>query len=111
MVRYIVIFIGVVIVEGDNLKRDCLECHTLHSIPSEMIYRRYLMSYSSKDKIKKRIFEYLQNPNPKTSIMPPQFFLKFTMKRKSLLEESIMRERIDEFISHYDVEGRISISK
>ncbi len=91
------------------LQKDCLDCHALHSIPSEMIYRRYLMKYSSKDIIKQKIFDYIKKPNQKDSIMPQQFFLKFKMKEYSLLSDKIIKERIDSFIIYYDVNERFFI--
>ncbi len=91
------------------LQKDCLACHIKYSIPSEMIYRRYLMKYSSKDRIRQKIFEYIKNPNQEKSIMPKPFFLKFKMKESSLLNDIRIKEQIDSFILYYDVKERFFV--
>ncbi len=92
-----------------ELKRDCLLCHQEQKIPSEFIYRRYLMKYSSKETIKKRLFTYLQSPAQKNSIMPPQFFGKYMVKEPVLLKDEILKERIDAFIQFYDISRKIYV--
>ena len=94
-----------------SLERDCLSCHQLHSIPSQMIYKRYLMKYSSKKTIKEKIVTYLQNPSKDDSIMPPQFFLKFAMKEKSSLTDKQMNALVDDFIEHYDISKKLFIPR
>ncbi len=65
------------------------------------------MKYSSKKIIKEKIYAYLQNPSRDDSIMPPQFFLKFTMKEKSLLTDQQMNTLVDDFIVHYDISKKL----
>jgi len=94
-----------------SLQRDCLACHQLHSIPSQMIYRRYLMKYSSKKIIKEKILDYLKNPFQENSIMPAQFFLKFKMKESSPLSSKEMNMLIDAYIEYYDVSKKLFTPK
>ena len=89
------------------LKKNCLECHVSQKIPSELIYRRYLLTYSTHKKIKETLFEYLKNPTKETSIMPKQFFLKFPEKKGLDLNETVLKESIDEYLNYFDVRGKL----
>ena len=112
MVKHIlfITFTTIILFAQENslsLQRECLSCHQLHSVPSQMIYRRYLMKYSSKKRVKEKIFAYLQNPSKENSIMPAQFFLKFMMKEKSHLSDKQMNQLIDAYIEHYDISKKL----
>jgi hypothetical protein len=73
-------------------------------IPSELIYRRYLLYYSSKDVIREKMYRYLKNPKKENSIMPRQFFLKFPMKRKVEINGTKL---IDEYMDFFDIKARL----
>ena len=91
------------------LETACLACHRTQQIPSEMIYRRYLMRYSSKETIKKKITAYLKHPSTDTSIMPTPFFRKFPLKKATTLNDTKLERLIEAYIAHYDVDGKIVI--
>jgi len=88
---------------SNNLETKCLKCHQKQKIPSELIYRKYLMKYSDKQTIQKKIFEYLKNPQKENSIMPKQFFLKFPMKDRVDLNDTILTKEVYEYIDYFDV--------
>jgi hypothetical protein len=90
-----------------SLEKKCINCHKKQKIPSELIYRRYLMRYSDKQTIQKKIFEYLKNPKEKNSIMPKQFFLKFPMKKRVDLNNTILKKEIDRYMDAFDVKKRL----
>ncbi len=92
-----------------SLERNCLACHEAQQIPSEMIYRRYLMRYSSKKTIKEKMFAYLKHPSVEASIMPAPFFRKFPLKEASQLKKKELEALIEDYINHYDVDNRIVI--
>ena len=85
------------------LKENCLNCHQEQKIPSELIYRRYLLKYSTHTAIQQTLFEYLKNPTKETSIMPKQFFLKFPEKKALDLNETALQESIEEYLDYFDV--------
>jgi len=68
-----------------ELERECLQCHTAQKIPSEAIYRRY------------------------KSVMPPQFFNKFSLTGRSELDDAALHQRVDEYIDYFDVVPRLYI--
>lgn len=92
-----------------SLQKECLQCHTQQQIPSEMIYRRYLLKYSSKALIRKKIFAYFKAPSPEVSIMPAPFFKKFPIKKRSSLDDQTLKELIDAYIRKFDVDKKIYI--
>jgi len=84
-----------------ELKNSCLNCHIKQKIPSELIYRRYLLRYSSQKLIREKILQYLKNPQKENSIMPKQFFLKFPMKKGVDLNNTHL---IDEYLDFFDIQ-------
>jgi len=92
------------------LEKACLSCHQAQQIPSEMIYRRYLMRYASKETIKKKIAAYLKHPSIDTSIMPAPFFRKFPLKKATTLDDKRLERLVEAYIAHYDVDGKIVIA-
>jgi len=87
----------------------CLSCHKTQSIPSEMIYRRYLLKYSSKDRIREKIYNYLRSPKRENSIMPPQFFSKFPLKEPIDMRDKELQNMIDGYIEYYDVNHKLFV--
>ena len=92
-----------------DLERECLQCHAAQKIPSEAIYRRYLLKYSSKETIRQKMFSYLRSPSVEKSIMPPQFFSKFPLTGRSELDNETLRQRVDDYIDYYDVNPRLYV--
>ncbi len=94
-----------------NLEINCLSCHTQQQIPNQLIYRRYLMKYSTDKRMEEAMFTYLRHPDKENSIMPPQFFLKFPMKEKLELDETVLRTNIREYLKKFNIKEHIIIEK
>ena len=91
------------------LQESCLNCHREQKIPSELIYRRYLLKYSTNRVIGEKLFNYLQTPKKEISIMPKQFFLKFPEKRVSDLNETILKESIRQYLEYFNVKNKLDL--
>ena len=91
------------------LQQNCLKCHSKQKIPSELLYRRYLMKFSTKERIKKSLLSYLKNPKKENSIMPQQFFLKFPKKEALDLNNTILEESISVYLDYFDVKGKLEL--
>ena len=91
------------------LQKECLQCHSRQKIPSGAIYRRYLLKYSSKATIKKKMLSYLRSPSEKHSIMPPQFFSKFPVKESSELDDTQLKQLVDAYIDYFDIGKRVIV--
>ncbi len=89
------------------LQKECLQCHIEQQIPSALIYRRYLMKYSTFERMEKVMFSYIKNPDQKHSIMPPQFFLKFPMKEATTLDDDMLQKMIKSYLNTFDVKKKL----
>jgi hypothetical protein len=94
-----------------NLDTVCLSCHAQQQIPNRLIYKRYLMQYSTDTRMEKAMFKYLKEPNKEASIMPPQFFLKFPMKEKLKLDDEVLKVNIQEYLKKFNIHMHITIDK
>ena len=94
---------------SEALEKNCLICHQKQQIPSELIYRRYLLKYSDLKTIKEQMFSYLQDPKRENSIMPKQFFLKFSMKKMLDLNTTLLRDGVEAYIDFFDIKKRLII--
>jgi len=110
IILFLLLSMGVVAQEH-KLKQDCLSCHKAQQIPSNLIYRRYLMKYSTDARMKESMFRYLKNPNKASSIMPPQFFLKFPMKKPLLLNDDTLKQDIQRYLDRFDVRNKLVLQR
>ncbi len=93
--------------EKQQLQKECLQCHVEQQIPSALIYRRYLMKYSTYERMEKAMFSYIKNLDQKYSIMPPQFFLKFPMKEATTLDDDMLQKMIKSYLNTFDVKKKL----
>ena len=89
------------------LKEKCLNCHQQQQIPSNLLYKRYLMRYSTFKNMKNVIVDYLQEPQKKNSIMPLEFFLKFPMKQKLNLNDKDLNRAVELYLHHFDIKKKL----
>ncbi len=100
-----------ILAQDADVQRDCLSCHQTQQIPNSLIYKRYLMKYSTQGAIENAMLKYLQNPIKSDSIMPLAFFLKFPMKQALQIPEPVLRQNISSFIDTFDVKKKLKIDK
>jgi hypothetical protein len=106
----IILIITILFLEAKSLEQDCLACHKEQQIPSELIYKRYLMRYSTHNSMGSKMLEYLKNPQKSNSIMPSQFFLKFPMKKMTHLKDEELKENIKLFLNRFDIKKRLKLA-
>jgi hypothetical protein len=90
-----------------ELESNCLLCHTQDQIPNTLIYRRYLMKYSTQEAMSKAILKYLKDPKKENSIMPPPFFSKFPMKYALDMDDTTLKKNIRTFLETFDVKKKL----
>lgn len=100
-----------VTIHANNLQQRCLSCHAREQIPNIVTYNRYLMKYSSKERIARAMYVYMKNPKNSSSVMPSQFFLKFPLMPKLELEDDILQQEIKEYINIFDIQKRLKLKK
>jgi len=110
IVIWVLLTLGIM-AQNNALEQDCLSCHKAQQIPSNLIYRRYLMKYSTDARMQKVMFRYLKNPNKASSIMPPQFFLKFPMKESLSLNDETLRRDIQSYLEQFDVKKKLILEE
>jgi len=96
---------------SNSVEKNCLGCHKNQQIPTGLIYKRYLQKYSTQQKMQTIMFNYLQNPKKRDSIMPKPFFYKFPMKNKSLLDKKNLAQSIKLFLEKFDVKNRLVLER
>ena len=106
-VLYVGLYAGEPSSAKQHLQSNCLQCHTQDQIPNTLIYRRYLMKYSTQEAMQKAILKYLKDPQKENSIMPPPFFSKFPMKEALELDDATLEKNIAAFLEMYDVKKKL----
>ena len=111
MVLTLSIFASESTVNNNSMEVNCLHCHQEQQIPSNLIAKRYLMQYSTDNRIEEAMFKYLKNPKKVHSIMPAPFFSKFPMKEKSVLDDVPLKENIKVFFEKYNMKKKLVLEK
>ena len=94
-----------------DVQKSCLTCHQENQIPSALIYKRYLMQYSTDMRMQKVMYDYLKNPKKGASIMPSVFFSKFPMKDKSSLDDTLLKKEIAAYLNHFNLKKKLVNSR
>jgi hypothetical protein len=92
-------------------KNSCLSCHQQQQIPSALIYKRYLMKYSTNKRMEEAMFTYMKDPKKEYSIMPAPFFLKFPMKEKISLDDRTLRKHIQTYLEKFDIKKKLMLKE
>ncbi len=95
----------------DDFESLCLSCHEKQGIPTEALYKRYLLKHSSDRRIEAAMVEYLEKPVITKSIMPPRFINKFGIKESSQLSEVELKKYVRILIERYNIRDRLSLDK
>ena len=74
-----------------------------------MIYKRYLIKYSSHNAIKAAMIKMCKNPTIKQSVIPRAFLKRVGLKKPCNLTDKELSDALDEFINYYDVKKNIKI--
>ena len=98
-------------IQDKTLQVACLSCHQEQQIPSNLIYKRYLNKYSTSSRMEEVMFAYIKYPAKEDSIMPPQFFLKFPMKKANILDDSNLRKNIKAYLKTFDLKKKLILEK
>jgi len=97
-------------VNASVLQNNCFNCHQQYKIPNKLIYQRYLAKYSTEDRMKNAIYYYLKNPKIKNTIMPPEFFSKFPLKKPLILDGEMLRKSIDAYLTFFNVKKKLTLN-
>ena len=102
---------SVTVEDNQQLQQECLQCHVEQKIPSTLIYKRYLIKYSTSKRMAEAIFRYMKDPQKEHSIMPVPFFLKFPMKEKTPLDDEHLRKHIQSYLELFDIKKKLILEE
>ena len=97
--------------QDHSFKKNCLSCHQQQQIPSALMYKRYLMKYSTNKGMEEAMFIYMRDPKKEHSIMPAPFFLKFPMKEKIDLDDDTLRKHIETYLDMFDIKKKLMLEE
>lgn len=69
--------------------------------------KKYTLKYSSEERIKKAIFEYLKDPTYDKSILPLEYLKKFGIKKKSELDDKTLKKMIDIYYNKFNLSSKL----
>jgi hypothetical protein len=94
---------------SESFEDACLKCHVENNVPTDVIYKRYLLKYSSKDKIREAMVTYLKKPIAERTIMPPRFIDIFGLKEMMKLSDAELNKYVNELIDSFDVKKKLTL--
>ncbi len=97
--------------EPTSLPARCTACHTTSGPPLSLIYRRYLMLYSSKERIQKRMIDFLRTPSKAKSAMPEGMKNRFNPQKHPAFSPKIAKKAVDTLIEKEDLIQKIIVRK
>ncbi len=96
---------------SESFEKACLKCHIETNVPNEVIYKRYLLKYSSKAKMREAMVAYLKKPIAEKTIMPSRFIDIFGLKERMKLSDVMLNKYVDELINIYDIKKILTLQK
>ena len=103
----ITLFFIINFVFANIYEKNCINCHKIYAPPLKELFFEYLLRYSSEKAVKKALYTYLKNPNPKNSVMTKEYIKKYGIKKKTKLSDYELKKAIDIYWQKYKVIGRI----
>lgn len=94
------------ILSASSFEKNCLNCHG-DDFKFNMMLKRYTLKYSSEEKIKKAIFEYLKNPTFEKSILPVGYLNRFGIKEKMTMDDKLLRDMIDIYYDKFNMHSKL----
>jgi hypothetical protein len=88
----------------------CTVCHETAAPPFSLVYRRYLMLYSSKARIEKRMVNFLTAPSKKRSSMPEGMKNRFNPQEHPAFDAQTVHKAVKALIRKEDLIPKIVVS-
>jgi len=91
---------------ASEFDRNCLNCHG-DDFKFHVIMKKYTLKYSSEQRIKKAMFEYLKEPAAERSILPAEYINRFGIKEKSALDDEKLMRMIDIYYKEFNLPSKL----
>ncbi len=88
---------------------QCAECHRKNAPPLAFVYRRYLMLYSAKSRVRDRMVDFLTAPSRKKSAMPRGMKNRFNPQNHPAYSRAVAEKAVENLIEKEDIIPHIVI--
>ena len=95
---------------GGELDR-CDSCHLQKAPPFNVIYRKYLVIYSSKRRIEENMVNFLTDPSKQKGVFPKEAKKIFFPKEHPLYDKKEAKEAVRELIEREDLLKKVRVTK
>lgn len=92
---------------GDIYEQNCLACHRDMPVQIDKFFYRYLLKYSSEERVKSALVEYLKNPSLEKTILQEGLLNRFGIKEKTTLNDAQLKTAVDTYWQTYKVFGKL----
>jgi len=86
---------------GDIFETNCKQCHDDTDL--NRYIKAYTLKYSSEDKIKQGLYEFLRNPTSNIALMSYQYIIKRGYKKDSSLSDKELKEAIEIYYQKFNM--------
>lgn len=87
---------------SNEFEKNCKSCH-FQQKQLEMFMARYTLKYSSEEKIKKAMFDFIKNPSSQNSVMPSGFLKRWGLKPKTDLSDKEIKKSLNLYYQKYNI--------
>lgn len=91
---------------ANSFETNCKSCH-FQPLQLSSFMARYTLKYSSEEKIKKAMFDFLKNPTMQTSVMPKGFIGRWGVKEKTQLNDEELQKALDTYYKEYNLHQKL----
>ncbi len=109
VVMILVLILSGLAAEPTSPLARCAVCHTKSGPPLSLIYRRYLMLYSSKERIRKHMVDFLTAPSKEKSAMPEGMKNRFNPQKHPIFPPQIAKKAVETLIEKENLIPRIVV--
>ncbi len=107
----VLVFSTMLLFGSDNALNTCKKCHDDYSSPPyNMIYKRYLLYYSSRAGVEKAMIDFLQAPTREKSAMPEGMKRRFHPEKHPAYELKVAEKAVKYIIEKEDVIQKLKLS-
>jgi hypothetical protein len=112
MVKLILlIFSATLLFANSNSLDKCNKCHNNFTAPPyQKVYKHYLLKYSSKERIKNAMIDFLTSPATQKSAMPKGMKRRFNPDEHIVLDLMVIEKAVDILIEREDMIKRLKLA-
>lgn len=100
--NFLILFFMSMTLHADVYEENCKNCH-FQQRQMQMFMSRYTLKYSSEERIKQAIFDFLKDPKEGRSVMPLGFLSRWGVKEKTALSDKELKFAIDRYFDEYNL--------